>query len=105
MRYPQDKEAFVLKQQSQHDVNDCLVFVGDGWNDLLALTQANVGIIMDPDTAMQRMCHTFGMALMPITSCNSLMECKALTAKAREAGECLLFQVTNWDAIRTVMKA
>ncbi|GLD97614.1 hypothetical protein PINS_up006304 [Pythium insidiosum] len=93
-------KADVVRQQRRTS-DDVVIFIGDSTNDLLAMLEADVGVVVAPrvGSSFSRICETFGISSMPLSSRRLLHECRDESIAARCGGRRILFEVDGWDGI------
>ncbi|TMW63620.1 hypothetical protein Poli38472_002561 [Pythium oligandrum] len=104
MQSPSDKATWVRKMQAQK--GRPTVYIGDSTNDLLALLEADVGIIVTKELrgTLKWVCQRFGIDVVSITECGSFQECTMRANKhTRENSRMLLFTASDWSQISNII--
>lgn len=95
-------EALSSRHNQQHQQEPLVVFVGDSANDLLAMVEADVGVLLTSGTdsaSFAQLVNRFGADLEPISNRKSLAECARDSQKAKVQCRQLLFTASAWVEI------
>lgn len=89
-----EKRERIIELIEQAGDAGLVVYVGDSATDLLALLEANVGILIGESNTARRVARRFGVQIKPLPS--SIVECGA---QSNLDSRGVVFEATNWDEI------
>ena len=98
-----DKEKAFQRLAHQYNGPDAgiTVFVGDSIVDLLALLQADVGIVVGKSSTLRKVIQAFGIKLLPIQSLSGVDtdDCRSNGENSNPNQRGVLYEVTSWNDI------
>lgn len=94
--------AFDKEMQLEKIVQDAgwkcgvTIYIGDSFNDLLALLKADIGLIIGNSKSMLKVCKDFGIHVLPLHEWSEARLTEKETAKFQR----VLFSVKSWEEIK-----
>lgn len=109
---PQDKAHWIQhiraleSSKSESNAAPLVVFVGDSANDLLAMLDADVGVVLAPavDASFHALAHRFHVQLEPMRAHETFSALADTQQAAIARGERVLFTAESWRAIQDTMQ-
>ena len=102
MQSPMQKDECLHQIRGKYE-NPLIVYVGDSINDLLALFNADVGIVVGHSKSFARVSEHFGIEIVPLDGTSSIHSLVGHAAINRPFPR--LYRATDWSEINDLIKA
>lgn len=80
------------------------IYVGDSVTDLLAMLDADVGIVVGNSGTFERVASAFGISVRPLSSAYDSLDAKvdSVEGESRSGGRCV-YRVAHWEEIEVFL--